>query len=90
MRPGIDEELDKKKHVYHGIDSILVSRDWGTRRFSQQAKDEETSSRMLHIKFRGRFQGTWQCHSMLFTSHSWVRIFFDLLNSWHVLIQKGG
>ncbi|KXN88301.1 hypothetical protein AN958_07760, partial [Leucoagaricus sp. SymC.cos] len=23
VRPGIDEELDNKKHVYHGIDSIL-------------------------------------------------------------------
>lgn len=27
MRPNIDEELDNRKHVYHGIDSVLVSND---------------------------------------------------------------
>jgi hypothetical protein len=63
VRPGIDEELDKKKHVYHGIDSILVSLVLGSRRSGQQTK-EENSSRMSHIKFRGRFQETWLCHSM--------------------------
>lgn len=25
VRPHIDEELDKRKHVYRGIDSVLVS-----------------------------------------------------------------
>lgn len=25
MRAQIDEELDNRKHVYHGIDSVLVS-----------------------------------------------------------------
>jgi len=25
IRPHIDEELDNRKHVYHGIDSVLVS-----------------------------------------------------------------
>lgn len=25
VRPHVDEELDKRKHVYRGIDSILVS-----------------------------------------------------------------
>jgi hypothetical protein len=24
IRPHIDEELDNRKHVYHGIDSVLV------------------------------------------------------------------
>jgi DNA mismatch repair protein MSH5 len=24
VRPNIDEELDNRKHVYHGIDSVLV------------------------------------------------------------------
>ncbi|KAK7469304.1 hypothetical protein VKT23_003788 [Stygiomarasmius scandens] len=26
VRPHIDEELDKRKHIYHGIDSVLLAR----------------------------------------------------------------
>jgi hypothetical protein len=26
VRPHIDEELDNRKHVYHGINSVLVGR----------------------------------------------------------------
>jgi len=25
VRPNIDEDLDNRKHVYHGIDSVLVN-----------------------------------------------------------------
>lgn len=53
VRPGIDEELDNRKHVYHGIDSVLVSAWWSV---IVRTLKSEIPSRMWPTKFRKRFQ----------------------------------
>lgn len=99
VRPHVDEELDKRKHVYRGIDSVLVSsliqfifdhEHWKQAVKSGRANISDCSRRLRRVFECCIFSSTWFVHLPLFHSVTTTEpLFWKAFSSLYRCVRSG-